>query len=398
MRGLSLVWIFARPVDQLTEADLAALIANQVRESVTLDYKREMYGTSPAEIKKMHRDVAALANAQGGVLILGMDEDRHAVASALVPVPNAEVEANRLVASCNASIAERIPGLRAVRVPVQGGSVIIVQVPRSYRQPHMITFEGKTDFWTRHDRQNSRMTIAELRTALRATEDLAMKAEAFLEQRRQLWAARRPMVLTLMATPLLIEDGRIDISDPRIVALVREPPSHRPNNSPLAYQNGSVGPTLRGVASFKDQLAHLEVFRNGHAEFVCLDASYFTDTTRGTNMREVLGWAVAEYVWNFLLLLGQLRQTASIVDPYIVGLAIWRCAGFALWERGRDRLGMGNVATWNEAPDLVLDPVVSVQEAEPHATAKRIADRFWNAFGFMRCPFLDDGGQLLLTE
>lgn len=390
------MWIFPRPLDQLTEADLAALITNQVRESVTLDYKRQMYGTSQTEIKKMHRDVAALANAQGGVLILGMDEDNHAVASTLVPVPNAEAEANRLIASCNASIAERIPGLRAVRVPVQGASVIVVQIPRSYRQPHMITFDGKTDFWIRHDRQNSRMSIAELRTALRATEDLAMKAEAFLEQRRQLWAPRRPLVLTLTATPLLLEDGRVDISDPGIAALLQAPPALRLGNSELTYRTSVVAPTVRGIASVKDQLTRLELFRNGHVEFVCLDASLFTDTTRGADARDILGWAVAEYVWNFLLLLGRLRQTASIVDPYLVGLAIWRCAGYSLWERGRGRFGTGNKAVWNEANDLVLDPVVSAQEAEQNATAKRIADRFWNAFGFMRCPFFEDGGQLQL--
>lgn len=44
----------------------------------------------------MLRDVASLANANGGVLIIGMAEDGEATAAELVLVPNGEVEAQRL--------------------------------------------------------------------------------------------------------------------------------------------------------------------------------------------------------------------------------------------------------------------------------------------------------------
>lgn len=44
----------------------------------------------------------------------------------------------------------------------------------------MITFQGATEFWIRHDRQNARMSIAEIRAATRATEDLVAKVDQAL--------------------------------------------------------------------------------------------------------------------------------------------------------------------------------------------------------------------------
>jgi len=90
------MWIFTRPPDQLQESDLLGLIRDRVQESVTLDFKWDMYGRSEGETRKMLRDVASLANANGGVLIIGMAEDGEATAAELVLVPNGEVEAQRL--------------------------------------------------------------------------------------------------------------------------------------------------------------------------------------------------------------------------------------------------------------------------------------------------------------
>jgi predicted HTH transcriptional regulator len=95
----------------------------------------------------MLRDISSMANAEGGALVVGIDEDGEDAAQRLMPVPDAEMQANRIIASCSANIAERIPGLQARPVPIGGGFAIVVRVPRSYRKPHMITFGGVTDFW-----------------------------------------------------------------------------------------------------------------------------------------------------------------------------------------------------------------------------------------------------------
>jgi predicted HTH transcriptional regulator len=210
------VWIFSKPLDQLAGEDFVFLIANRVRESATLEFKRDVYGANNAGIREMARDVSALANAEGGILIIGMAEDDDGVAKELCGVPEAEIQANRLIASCMANVSERIPGLRALPIPLVSGHVIVAQIPRSYRRPHMITFEGANDFWIRHDRQKSRMSIAEVRTAVTMTEELERKVERFLEDRRRGWAEEEKTIFVLSATPLLLEEGRIAVTDVRL--------------------------------------------------------------------------------------------------------------------------------------------------------------------------------------
>src|SRR5205823_2632998 len=146
---------------------------------------------------------SSIANAGGGVLLIGMEEDGEGTATRPAPIRDAETEANRLITLCNTHIEERIPGLRAVRVPSGGGDVIVVHIPTSYRKPHMIKHEGLTDFWIRHDRQKSRMSIAQIRAAITATEGLEMKVERLIEERRVAISGRRDFIYALMATPLL---------------------------------------------------------------------------------------------------------------------------------------------------------------------------------------------------
>jgi hypothetical protein len=401
------VWIFNRPPDQLQETDVRELIGNRVREGIGLDFKREMYGGSEAEIRKMLRDVTALANANGGILLLGMDEDGEGSATNLVPVPRAEAEANRLVSSCVANVSERIPGLVAVRVPIEAGAVVVVWVPRSYRKPHMITFQGATEFWIRHDRQNARMSIAEIRTAVTATEDLEMKAQRFIDSRIRLPRPGQDPALMFTATPLLLEDGRVNVEDERVSRLLRTPPTFRPGRGvALTTQGFEFYPTLRGLAGTVPGGQTLEIFRNGHVEFSIFRHDNISEQREGYPGRVLPGWAIAEYLWSFTQFVTALRAIAEVAEPYLLAVALFHCHGVNIAERGLDMWGRGAVNRWDEAEDMILEPtlvpileptLVPVDEPADR-TAQRVADRFWNGFHFARCPFFDHDARLRIPE
>jgi predicted HTH transcriptional regulator len=80
------VWPFSRPLDSLSQDDLHALIHASIREGPSLEFKREMYRRTQKAQHEMVRDIAALANASGGALIIGMDQDSKGAASRLIPV------------------------------------------------------------------------------------------------------------------------------------------------------------------------------------------------------------------------------------------------------------------------------------------------------------------------
>jgi hypothetical protein len=64
--------VFGVPVDRLREPDLQRAVADQVEGNVDLDFKQALYGKDKKQ--DLAVDSASMANAQGGVIILGVVE------------------------------------------------------------------------------------------------------------------------------------------------------------------------------------------------------------------------------------------------------------------------------------------------------------------------------------
>ena len=61
-------------LDQITEAALRKLCDDRCPESNSLDFKRELPGNSDKDKQELLKDVCALANADGGDLVYGIEE------------------------------------------------------------------------------------------------------------------------------------------------------------------------------------------------------------------------------------------------------------------------------------------------------------------------------------
>lgn len=91
---------------------------------------------------KLLEEVVAFANAQGGVLLLGIDEDPSTtLATAIIPLPriaDLEVRFRDYLLSC---IEPRLPqmALRAIETDGKGGGVLAVEVQPSRLGPHRVT-------------------------------------------------------------------------------------------------------------------------------------------------------------------------------------------------------------------------------------------------------------------
>ena len=100
LRSRRLETLFGGPIDEtLTFEQVKGLIPN-AGESPDLDFKQETYITSGNSgqrgTKDLCGDVAAMANAGGGVIVLGMAEDDQAHAKGYLPVDTSDDERRRL--------------------------------------------------------------------------------------------------------------------------------------------------------------------------------------------------------------------------------------------------------------------------------------------------------------
>lgn len=217
------------PGIDLTFDHVEQAIAEEVRESGELDWKRDLPlpgGPSQAKAEQMQelaKDLAAMANSGGGMLVYGVAEKKHdgvSVAAEIHPVGSVtEDQEKRIRQVATSRISPPLMGLRLLNLapfddPAHG--VLAVVVPDSPDRPHLVPRTGSDQFWFVAPRRNGShteaMTEYELATAYRQREQSRRSAERDLQELFDQFAdgagarvdGRGPWVLAVArpATPL----------------------------------------------------------------------------------------------------------------------------------------------------------------------------------------------------
>ncbi|MGI8543302.1 MAG: AlbA family DNA-binding domain-containing protein [Aridibacter sp.] len=121
-----------------TESKLQNFITSEIEESLTLEYKSaEALGRSDYQKKEITKDVSAMANSAGGLLIYGIREysenDKRHLPEKFVPVDRTEFPREWIEQIIN-SIRPRIDGIFIHSVQLASGEndvVYIVEIPQS---------------------------------------------------------------------------------------------------------------------------------------------------------------------------------------------------------------------------------------------------------------------------
>jgi hypothetical protein len=78
--------LLGAPVHQATFEQVAALIAKKACEDADLDFKRSNRYVDGDGAEELAKDVSAMANTRGGLIIIGIEEDGQACAKAVTLV------------------------------------------------------------------------------------------------------------------------------------------------------------------------------------------------------------------------------------------------------------------------------------------------------------------------
>ena len=142
-----------KPVDELTAEDIEALVANRIEEGEHVEFKAGFSSSGrPNQVTdrdditkqdqtKLLKELVAFMNGYGGRLFLGVAE-RHGnppVADKVNPVPNCKGNADKLLRAFGNLIDPPLVrlGMNAIETQSDGSGVIVFDVPRSIRAPHM---------------------------------------------------------------------------------------------------------------------------------------------------------------------------------------------------------------------------------------------------------------------
>ena len=171
-----------------TQADIDRLVATSAQEGPHLDFKRDFPTRWDNETKvKVLADVIAFANAGGGDVIYGVDEDSEAKAAAVVPqlLANVDEEVRRLLDIVLNQTEPRVPGVQVQAVPVAVGNVIghvvAVRVPQSWAGPHRNRINQH--FHVREGLRNRPLDVPEVRALFLRTDSQAQRMRDFRTER-----------------------------------------------------------------------------------------------------------------------------------------------------------------------------------------------------------------------
>lgn len=179
--------LFSKPLVEIDESDLQALLDNQVAEGKAVEYKSVPPGNADGDKKEFLADVSSFANAAGGDLVYGIREEAGLpVELCGLQIDDVDAEILRLENCIQTGIAPRLPRIETQAIALDAEDkryAIILRVYKSFVSPHMVTFKNDSKFFTRNSRGKYQLDVSELRSAFLFSESIGERVRAFRTER-----------------------------------------------------------------------------------------------------------------------------------------------------------------------------------------------------------------------
>ena len=212
-----------RPLRDIREADVRALVESGLEEHLQLEYKSELYDDSDRGRKEFLLDVCMFANTAGGILLLGVTERRDQqrqptgapdpAADLGIEVPNPEAVLGGYDARVMEAIEERLPlESAAIDVGVGGRRVLALRIPNSANKPHSVRHQGHIYFPARRERQRYPMNVREIKeVVMRTTSRLQEARELVRSSSTEIGRMGDLPCLVIGMVPVFFDDFLVDV-------------------------------------------------------------------------------------------------------------------------------------------------------------------------------------------
>ena len=174
-----------QPWEWTDETDLEALVANQTKESVNLDYKScDALQQTEGKKAELSKDVSAFANSDGGTLVYGLVEDPLTHLPKKIDTgfdPGGPITNEWIEQVINSRIQPHVEGLRINQIELHNASpgkvAFVVYIPATTRYAHQASDKR---FYKRFNFQSVPMEEYEIRDVSRRAETPELRLTAAL--------------------------------------------------------------------------------------------------------------------------------------------------------------------------------------------------------------------------
>jgi hypothetical protein len=385
-------------LNETTQAHLEQLVAERTLEGPHIDFKRELPAAWNDGVKHdLYADASAFANAGGGDLIFGLDEDDEGQAAVLMPqAVNSDETARRLADFLSNGIEPRIPGAQVHAVPVAtngaAGSVFIIRVPQSWAGPNRVRSNFK--FYIREGNRKRELNTPEIRGLFVKSDNQAQRVQNFRTERLgKILAGEAPCrlaegsMLVLHLIPTQAALGIENVDPLRYLGFERQLPCIGGATMQSRINiDGALG--LRNARADGATHGYTQLFRNGFVEalFVVTDGHL-----GGVGIRRLPSRSYEEYVSNFFTRAREEIASAGL-HPEIAAMMSLLDADQI--ELGFDRINFNLDANQGrfDRKTVVLPDVLVAVDAPLPAGLKPMFDLVWQAAGMPGSVNFNDAG------
>lgn len=171
--------------------DVDKLVLNQSSENHYLEYKSADILKEAHAKEKILKEISAFANADGGVLVIGIDEDEENRARSLSTFSDCSLHAQRIQQWSADNVEPPISTIKSDAHIKEGDKgVIVVTIPSSITAPHRLRLSKGQSRYNRHvfvrrNRDSIPMTMLEIQDLVRLRDRGASDIESRFESWRQ---------------------------------------------------------------------------------------------------------------------------------------------------------------------------------------------------------------------
>lgn len=373
-----------------------SLVEQREPETPTLEFKRQPYASDDRGRKEFASDVASLANAHGGILLIGIDEDEDGRAREIVPLAgNEDGEKQRIDQWLARQVIPRLQSYDVTTIAVEGGFVMAIQIPQQFTGPFQASHGTWTRFPIRTGRITADMDYAQLANAFGQRSRIAADLREWRSARLQLlqsWLGTRINdqswgFLHVMPLSSFADRRRIDWSGVR-----RGGFSFRQHPGNTRFNVDGLISTIAPAQPQQPRTEYVQFFRNG-----CIEHGWHVGTMKA-DAPYVRGIRSAVIMQDSIPKIAQALMSVELDGTLAMGLSLVNILGKQLEDYSLQSGFMFDSASEPfpesgiELEEDVFSDLSALADTPRHLP--RLFTDLSRAFGLDACQYFDDTGAI----
>lgn len=401
-------------LDDIDRTILQRVCDENWEESSKLDFKRELPNKSESGKKEFAKDVCAMANADGGDLIYGIEE-KEGVAKNLKLISfeeeSPDAAKQRLIQTLNSRLEPTLTGIQFKTVDLEKGYILLVRVPQSFIGPHCVRDDDKRAFMMRDHTSTRTLSYEELRRSFDRNGTLLKMAQDFRKERLdkinnwEVWSPMSDGPYCVMHW-IPISTGTLfstnDFNSGKISEFISITTGERIDKLNLdGMRFHFYGEDTVQKQRISEEERHMrffwnaQVFRSGALEMVyALSFRIASD-----NKKWLCPQSIIEDLWRTVDGFRRGMLSFNVTFPVVVGLSVLRVRNYNLPNTSIRTFALYGPTADREHMILPEEWIENLQEAESIEKVERsIFDTLWQSFSLPKCPYYDDNGKRSLGK